>query len=159
MSAYVVDRNHIAYLVTSAIELARLNGCNSFRWTGPDGERNELAPGDKRGANRAGQMLWDENIRSVLYRYPQDTRETMPGPIGEDFKYRHDFQAVWEFNAAAVIKSCHCWAYQTCETPDHENTAAWAFVDALQRAAASHVQGYSSAPWGAPKPSPMVRIW
>lgn len=158
MSAFVVDRNHIEFLVASALNLCELNRSNAFRWRA-NGAPYQLAPGDQEAADRVGQMLWDENIRSVLHRYPGDTRETMPGPCDETFEYRHDFGKVWPFKAAEVFKACHCWEYQTCETPDHEQTDAWAFVQALQRAAASHVPGYEAAPWGAPEPSSMIRLF
>jgi hypothetical protein len=158
MSAYVVDRNHIAYLVQSALDVARRGGCKSFRWWGADDESHELPFGDQEAADKLGQLIWDENIRSVLHRYPQDTRETMPGPIGEDFVYRHDFTMCYDFNVAAILRACHCWEYQTCETPDHKKTAAWAFVDALQRSVASHVPGYKDAAWGAPEPRSVLGI-
>ena len=91
MSAYVVDRKHIEFLVASALTLCELNRSREFRWRAK-GAPYQLAPGDQDGANRVGQMLWDENILGIL--------ETMPGPCGENFEYRHDFGKVWPFKAA-----------------------------------------------------------
>src|SRR5258708_6956295 len=91
MSAFVVSRKHIAYLVGAALHpfvIGRYS--NAIRWHWRQGSEDlsaDLGHGDLRRAVEVAQMLWEENIRSVLTRYPSDTRDTMPGPIGEDFAF------------------------------------------------------------------------
>ena len=67
---------------------------------------HEIAPLDYDRAAQVGQMLWDANIKGVLCRYPGDTRETMPGPVGENFIYYHQRRS-WPvpINPVAVLKA------------------------------------------------------
>ena len=92
MSAYVVDRESIAYLVTAALQLPERH--DSLRWHHA-GESRTLHAGDYPAASRLGQMLWDENIRSVCFRYDepyaQVDRGKLPGTNGESYEF--DFAA------------------------------------------------------------------
>ena len=66
MSAYIVDRDTIQYLVQSGLEAAfQHHQGHKMRWY-YEGESHWL---DDRNASDVGQMLWDENIKSVAYRY------------------------------------------------------------------------------------------
>lgn len=78
---------------------------------------------DQRTADLLGQMLWDENYRSVNYRYS----EAEPTP---------DYRATLidaELSPVAVLKAIDCYEYQACESPDWDQTRAHAFVTALRR--------------------------
>lgn len=77
---------------------------------------------DQRAADLLGQLLWDENYRSVNYRYT----ESEPTP---------DYRATLidaDLSPVAVLKAIDCYEYQTCESPDWDQTRAHAFVTALR---------------------------
>lgn len=119
MSAYVVDLNHIAYLV----QAAKL----------PDSQAEQ----------QAGQMLWNENVKSVRYRYPTHQ-------IGAEV-YPATTPRFSRFDPVQVIKACECYAHQSCEPPEWEESDAYAFVEGLIRDVCACLPGYDKAIWGAPK--------
>ena len=153
MSAYVVDRDHIRYLVSAMLSRDITQGCAfSWYWDG-DKQRHKLDPMDPDQAGRVGQMLWDENIRSVQGRYPdcKDKPENMPGPIDEVFIYAHSFSSHETPNPVQVLKACDCYEYQSCEHEEWSTSQAKAIIDALRRDAWHSLPGYDAAAWGAPE--------
>lgn len=154
MSAYIVDKNHIRFLVEAANSwrLATYNDLN-FRWFWRD-EWHELRYGESERAAEVANMLWLENIRSVSHRYPNESSATLPGPKHQDFVLAPgDFgQVIFDqYEPAQVLKSCDCYEYQTCEHDEWEESEAYAFIQALRHRAWHAVQGYEQAQWGAPK--------
>lgn len=143
MSAYVIGRNHIEYLVNAAMPPALdcLGSAGYYHGTERHVIRDE--------STRIGQMLWDENIKSVLHRY---TREAMPGPINEDSQYTHKPNTFWQMpvEPVQVIKACHCYRYQACEHPEYYESEAEAFISWLIDKACMALPGYDDAKWGAP---------
>jgi len=109
MSAFVVSRQHIHQLVT-AID----------QYVAPTEEPTAL-----------GQMLWDENIASVLYRYPDDTKDTMPGPADETFVYEY-VTPQRPLTPVEVYKIASCFAYQSCENPGWDGSQAKDLMGVLQ---------------------------
>lgn len=99
MSAYVVDKAHVDFLVRAGLGPWQHSG--PMRWLDPsvpDGER-DYEPGAMMGgptahetyeakrreltaetADRVGAMLWSENARSVSFRYDGEDYSTLPGP-------------------------------------------------------------------------------
>ncbi len=75
MSAYMVDRETIAYLVNAALQ-GRDRGMSFYDW----GNRRRLTLDDT-NADEIGQLLWNENRRSVDARYGVRDDENLPGPI------------------------------------------------------------------------------
>ena len=108
---------------------------------------------DREGAQRVAQMLWDECIASVLHAYPNDTRDTMPGPVGEDYElHAADFaRHPAHVEPVEVLKACDCYEYQSCEHPGWATSEAHAYIEALRRHAWQSLVGYEDAEWGAPK--------
>ena len=134
MSAYMVDREHIKYLVHAAL-----------KW----GVIREPA----RAAEWA-QRLWDENKASILYRYPdcKEDESRMPGTVGETYDFGDWPQELPPYrDAVQVIKACHCYEYQACEHPGWETSLARQFTLDLVDAACAHLPGYDDAAWGAPR--------
>ena len=116
MSAFVVDRNHIRYLLAAALAMAH----RDFRWW-YDGNWKELTD---HNASEIGQMLWDECRTSVAYRYGES--QDLPGPINESFVYRHvRIGGAWRPVIVEVFKAIDCYEYQSCEHP------GWAASSAL----------------------------
>lgn len=146
MSAYVVDRDHIWFLVQCACEYEL--GCGTtqrhqYRKTSPNAERLAL-----------GQMLWRENLASVSSRYPEGS---LPGPTNETYDLA-DGGIISEWptiDPVQAIKSARCYAYQSCEHDGWSESSARALIDDIVAAAIADLPGYDAAEWGPPKQEPM----
>lgn len=150
MSAYIVSKKHVVFLVTQAALQRYRHGAHAFSWYwGNPGQRGELAPGDFERAARVAGMLWAENVRSVSARYPGDKTNELPGPVGEDFVILpSDFEAFPPAaEPVAVLKAINCLDYQSCEHDGWKNSEAFAFLEALKSAAIAALPGYYGAKW------------
>lgn len=127
MSAWIVSKAHIDVLVH---EMGRR-------------ELLDCSP------NEAGRILWEENHKSVNYRY--DETEQTPA-------YTFTRPPV-EWQPAAVAKIAHCYDYQTCEHPEWaEGNRSYDWIRTLLTAlqeqtgldskAIQHHPDYDTAPWG-----------
>lgn len=154
MSAYIVDKNHIVYLVSAATSRTiNRHGCRWFH-----GEKwLEITPGDYERCAEVANMLMLENIKSVSHRYPNESSATLPGPNDKaecvikalDFARGH-----WDrFDAVQVLQSCNCLAYQSCEHDEWEQSEAYAFLESLKASAIHNLPGMKEAIWGAPEKS------
>jgi hypothetical protein len=155
MSAYIVDKEHIVYLVSAAMS-RRITHYRAFSWYWKDApqiqDRHRKLEGDHEQAAEVANMLWRENIKSVSHRYPNESSSTLPGPINTDWTVEAaDFRfASLTPDPVQVLKSIACYEYQTCEHPEFEQSEAYAFVKALESAAIGALPGYDDAEWGAP---------
>jgi hypothetical protein len=158
MSAYIVNRNHIRYLVESALNIAFRDKSKSFRWY----HNEEFKDLTEENATEVGQMLWDENAASVRYRYPGLKRPgaEMPGPMNENYIYYHQMAGVhYKFDVAQILKAADCYEYQSCEHPDWESSSAHAFIQSLVQRTYPKMDGYEAAEWGAPPvPKPKATV-
>ena len=131
MSAYIVDRNDINFMMKAAEHY-------DVYWQ--DTRMKRQSDVDYR---KTAQMLWDENIKSVQYRYPDcaESLENAPGPIGEDFKITlDDANTLYgSINAWSVIATCRTYEYQSCEHPGWATSEAARFVEILKSYALSKV--------------------
>lgn len=147
MSAYIVPKHHILFLVESAVSI---DPRSTFAWYHGN-EWHTIRAGEHEALADAANMLWRENIRSVSFRYPGESSATLPGSIGSGFVIEpSDFWNWTQFDLVQVIKACHCYSYQTCEHPLWHGSEAKAFIDALIVRACHCLKGYDSAIWGAP---------
>jgi hypothetical protein len=100
------------------------------------------------GASRSKQirdlyvMLARENMASLDARYPGDTGDAIGRPVETAVFDAHSLPAV------AIIKACHCYAYQACEHAGWETSHAKRVIDAIEARAVRHLPGYDAAPWG-----------
>lgn len=127
MSAYLVPDFHINAIVSWA---GSRNGINTatYYWAGKRRDiRNDEA--------RIASVLFAQNVRSVNYRY----REAEPA---HGFKFK---RVVNVLNPIDVIKGCHGYAYQACETDDWEQTEAFAIIMGIERAAIQALPGYDES--------------
>jgi hypothetical protein len=125
MSAFIVTDTHINALVRYASRhKVGIYYQHSSRLNTYDNEQ------------AMAQILLDENVKSVNYRYGDS--ETMsinydPGaPI---------------LTAIQAIKAAQCLKYQSCETPDYEQSIAFKFIEAIISDAIPRLDGYESASW------------
>lgn len=142
MSAYVVDPEHISYLLQAAIERNRPYGV----YYGPYEPDNRIG---YHNANRIGAELLAENIASVNHRYPDCALDDLPGPIptpsAADFQYRHS-QYV-NLDPVNVLKAISGYEYQSCEHPAWETSNAKEFCDRLRHAMIDRLPGYDESPY------------
>jgi hypothetical protein len=157
MSAYVVDREHIRYLINAAMRLTRHG--STFTWLWDFGcvggyKTGELRFGDHERAAEVGQMLWATCIRGVANRYPDDTVPQLPGPVYESYVYdRHYLDHGGRLDPVQALKACKCFVYQACESPDYSDSEAASFIESLMATAINRLDGYEEAEWGAPRPT------
>lgn len=148
MSAYVVDPEHVKVLAIWATQSRPRLGIrvhqNHVLSTDQPMRDEDLA-------SAYADMLWQENIRSVMARYPNDTFESLPGPIE---KPEHivitecDYWATRPaFQSVQILKMLECLEYQSCETRDYQTTPAYRLLDHMRRVAISELPGYEDAPW------------
>jgi hypothetical protein len=95
-------------------------------------------------------ILYQENIRSVQARYPQDSFETLPGPIEKEPALTVSWEEAQRLrpDPVTVLKFCDCLEYQSCETEDWQQTAAFELLERIRKAAIRSLPGYDDAPWG-----------
>lgn len=159
MSAYIVERETIEYLVNGALYVAGgHHQGDRFTWYAGSREQGTMERWDLHSGNvdDIGQMLWEENVRSVAYRYKDDLPTELPGATGAPWliPYRHRFNSIlayiddnWQ---AQVMKSADCYEYQSCEHPSWQTSAAKGFVDTLRKLTWALLPGYEEAEWGHP---------
>jgi hypothetical protein len=82
------------------------------------------------------QLLLDENIKSVNYRYS----ETETGFIEYD-------RGAPIISAIQAIKAAQCLRYQSCEHPTYEGSIAQLLVEAIISDAIPRLEGYNDAQW------------
>ncbi|MBA3276987.1 MAG: hypothetical protein H0T72_14490 [Chloroflexia bacterium] len=123
MSAWIVFPDHISYLVACALDLAP-DGFLTF------GDGKVLTPHSK---DEIGQLLMNENARSVGYRYERDTFEELPGPVDKSgiLDYHHS-ELDLPFDPIVLLKQLDCYAYQTCECPDWPQIDAYDFCEVVR---------------------------
>ena len=142
MSAYVVDRKHIDYLVNTASNWRTMKV-----W---DDELGEWVTLTKK---ELGQMLWDENVKSVSSRYEECDPFNLPGCTGDAPYLYEETSTHWPLDLPQIMKACHCLEYQSCEHPEWSDSKAKAFLEGLCKKAEQCLPGYEDAEWGAPEPA------
>jgi hypothetical protein len=155
MSAYIVNENHIIYLVAAALS-RRINRGSHGNFTWWNNEAKEISQYDPEAAAAFATELWQENVKSVNYRYPKD-----PAPIDlftiSPIKLDEMLNS-WDFEPVQVLKAISCLDYQSSEHPEWETSNAHAFLEGLKNAAIGSLAGYSDAAWGSPKTSRQLRM-
>ena len=128
MSAWLVSREHIDLIVTH------------LRTT------DEMTDQDATGI---GDMLWQENARSLRYRY-NDADEIWPLPVSGEYR----FTPRPTEDIPYVAKQIECYRYQACECPDFDTTPAGILTAAMlqvitaQYGDYSDTHAYVDASWG-----------
>jgi hypothetical protein len=147
MSAFIVGEEHIRYLVNAGLSRVIRKGYG-LNWY-LDGVRVGTLDGGDNSDDLTGQMLWDENFKSVNHRY--NNGDDLPGPLGlgrtaPKYKHRLDFDRK-SIDPVQVLKAIKCYEYQSCEHEGWEKSSANAFCEALRFAAIAALLGYDDAQW------------
>lgn len=106
MSAFIVTKTHIDAIVTTISSQT----CYSVK---------ELVKNYQANFDLIGQILWNENYKSVNYRY----NENEPNPT-----YFFSYKFV---NLGQSLKAIDCLNYQSCEHPDYEKSEAKNILNTL----------------------------
>lgn len=104
-------------------------------------------------ARNVAHQLALENIRSVSIRYPNDGDGERPGVemLDADFcKAAADYAQRYYFEPPPlkpldIYKMCGCYAYQSCESDNWQQTQAHEQIEAIKNEAISRLPGYDTA--------------
>ncbi len=141
MSAFVVSDKHIVSLLQFAAK-----GDRRYIWLHDETGAASIVKDtrDVVHAEELANILKAENIRSVCYRYPDDTPEQYAGQIKiAPFQFTRG-QAI---SPVQALKACTCYDYQTCETPDYKDTEAYRIIETIRGMAIAALPGYDAAAW------------
>lgn len=105
MSAYQVDPTIIDLIISKAVEL-KLYALH------PTSGGHTYVTEDN--ASEFAQALWQENIKSIAYRYDEETAKTDP----------YTFTFYDNVRPGAAAGCLNCYEYQACEHPGWEASAA-----------------------------------
>lgn len=143
MSAFIVNKSHINAMLQGAFATGAKHNWR-FGWN-HNGERHELTPFN---ADEIGQMLLDENTKSVSYRYEDSPMTDLPGPAGGEYLLPFEFHPLGKVpKPIEVLSITNCYEYQSCEHEEWEASDAKAFCDTLIAHAVRDLPGYDEAPW------------
>jgi hypothetical protein len=142
MSAFICDPSHIGLLAAYATDF----NCVLGRWKSP--ERIETA-------QRIALELTDENIRSVMFRYPDDKDGERPGRGLKDAEIvelaqhyaAHFITHPIDTPSVQILKMAMCLEYQSCETGDWYHSLAFRQLALIKDRAIGELPGYDRAPW------------
>ena len=133
MSAYLVAPHHAAYLACYYVKMRQQ--CSGV----PN------APTDEAGM---AQLLAEANMASLAARYGDSIDRAYVAECR-----RAAMQAQWtRFDPLQVIKAAQCFDYQACEVDDYDQTLTRQIVLRIISDAATDMEGYGEALWGAPEP-------
>jgi hypothetical protein len=133
MSAYIVHNDTIDLLVAAAAHWR-------VTFLTEDGEQRHAVT----DRNDAGQLLLDENYRSVNARYDQDDA----APCYRYTPLSLEREAAGVPVAVLVLASVRCLRYQSCETEAYETSPAARFLDGIEAEAERQLINTHDAPWG-----------
>jgi len=123
MSAWICSATHIAAMVGSIRRYDRYGSLTADAET--------------------AQMLANENVRSVNFRYNENN--TFPPTNWSQLINRFLFRPL---DPVTLLKQIDCYEYQACECDDWEQTEAYKWCQKARRIAIAALPGYDNAPWG-----------
>jgi hypothetical protein len=148
MSAFVLSKKHIDLMVKTAVEGPRDRDPQSmWNWGG----FNMLSTLGYASANKFGQALVDENLKSIHYRYPDTVADPSgtPGPIKRYYEKRYKFKEYpFALTCVEMLKAIACYEYQTCEHDEWKDSQVYKACQTLTETVVSSLPGYDAAPWG-----------
>lgn len=130
MSAFVVSDAHINAIVNFTLICAPAYKLSGYSF---QGEYHEWPSPEK-----LGQILLDENVRSVNARYSNKTEP-------DTFVFKRTWKAV---SAVTMLKALDCLDYQSCESSDWEDTLAYRLIEVMRQWTIGRLPGYEEAEWG-----------
>lgn len=141
MSAFVVNKTHINAMLHAGLAVSYRP--LTWYYGGTHHELNDLT------INAVGQMLLDECVKSVCYRYDDSEMTNLPGRIDAEWLLPFEYHFTYKRpTPVEALKLIDCYAYQSCEHPEWKESEAKSFCDALRSNTIGGLPGYEDAPWG-----------
>jgi hypothetical protein len=125
MSAYLVTDKHISTML--AVQMETYD--NKYYFNGEWKPLNDW--------QRVGQILIDENYRSLAARYNESSNP-------HRYEHTHFFKKPTQ---AQIFKACDDYVYQACEAGDFCETESYAIVQAIRAKAWRSLPGYEDSCW------------
>jgi hypothetical protein len=161
MSAFVVDKKHIDLMVCAAEHYGRqgYQGSKMQWWqVDEDGEyagwRYLYANEDERDEyytpSQLGQILVNENIASVVGRYPDCDADMgdLPGPCDAYYMGPYVYENPGRvLSPGEVFRAIDCLDYQSCEHDGWRKSEAFAFLTSFRQSVCRFVADAESAAW------------
>jgi hypothetical protein len=148
VSAFIVSKEHLDLLVRLAFGGPRPEP-HSSRWKPPSWLIEHRTTPDE-----LGKLLLAENVASVSYRYPNARADELPGArppywlvseAGEGgYAYRRQ---PYVLTAVEGLKALACYAYQSCEHPEWNDSPAHAFCRSLEKVLIAALPRIDNTPW------------
>lgn len=140
MSAFIVHKAHISAMLRAALAHRR-----DFSWY-HNNTCQRLAGSD---LDKVGQMLLDQCVASVRYRYPNEKDpDDLPGMINREWQAPFSFHPLGRVpTALEALKLIRCYDYQSCENPEWATSEAKTFCDTLFVCLVAALPGYEEAAW------------
>lgn len=132
MSAWIVTKEHINYLLHSMMYKPG-SFPFSFYFNGKQTVVTSM------NASKIGQILWEENHKSINHRYNLDDKTP---------KYKFTQFMLNAIDPVVAFKQIDCYDYQSCEHPGWEKSKAKVICEALRSYLIGRLEGYDDAPWG-----------
>ena len=135
MSAFIVGKPHIDAIVRLAVK-------HQVHWYFENQSHDARVELD-----RLGQLLIDENVKSVEYRYQDSELTNLPGPDNSGWLIPYSYSPFRGGTPTPVegLKLVNCYEYQACEHPGWEASEAHRFTQALTHNLISALPGYDNA--------------
>jgi hypothetical protein len=138
MSAYIESKAHFDAIIATAIDLGGYN-----REAGWYVEGKGWTYITRKTADAVGQILLDENIKSVQYRYHDEPVDTLPGPVNLVRTYVYEPGRI--LTIPELFLALDGLEYQSCEHPGWEASEAKAIVNGIRSHAWHNLPGYEAA--------------
>ena len=136
MSAFMQSDRHISYVIEAAHWPF---GYDSQRYTF-DGELRYICGREE----EVGQILKDQNVRSVDYRYRNNPDAGAGGELPPFVRHtRSSLERTENFDTVALLLAIDGYIHQAEETPDWKETEAFAICNALRERMIRRLPGYS----------------
>lgn len=124
MSAFMCSDRHLTVLAAYAVRH----------------ELDDALPGTPaQRLQGAFSLLERANVASLDGRYPGESDGAFLGKL-----VRPDEPV----EPIVLIKACHCYAYQACNSREWHESRAKVLCDRIEAHAVRHLPGYDEAPWG-----------
>ncbi len=159
MSAFVMNKVEIDAIILAGLNIKQ-HANDDFCYFFKRGDEQPWRVLTRETADAIGQVLVNENVRSVMGRYNEDKPTNLPGPTNAYWLIPYKLGETRIPTVVQAIKLVNCYEYQACESNDWKKTEAHAFCDYLKGHLIHCLPGYEDAPWGWPPPKttkPKVR--
>lgn len=163
MSAFICNPAHVRELAVYAANPGgppRVHPASVARYVGesyptPINGEEVMVPlrnceDDQDLARAYAAILWGQNVRSVMERYPGEPARDLPGPAplpdGVEIT-AHEYFNPRVTDPVAILKMAGCLEYQSCETDDWRETGACFILECITASAIRSLPGFDSAPY------------